>query len=160
MDRKTTASHARHWHCFYIHLMDAIFLERPQGHVFNSSTSLVPVDVLLKAYLNVPSLPLYSSCSTINNLASSLNDDAVIALFADDVSILTTARKKEDVVEAAAQSVVNSVVIWSHEWKLNFNADKRDVCHFSTLSNDTSLVLRKFGSTPLLVFSALFWTEA
>ena len=97
--------------------MDAIFLERPQRHVFNSSTSLVPVDVLLEAYLSVSSLPLYSSCSTINNLASSLNDDAVIALFADDVSILTTAHKKEDVVEAAAKSVVNSVVIWSHEWK-------------------------------------------
>ena len=38
----------------------------------------------------------------INNLASSLNDNAVIALFADDVSILTTARKKED-AEAASQ---------------------------------------------------------
>ena len=46
----------------------------------------------------------------INDLASSLNDDAVIVLFADDVSILTTARKKED-FEAAAQSLVTSVVI-------------------------------------------------
>ena len=46
----------------------------------------------------------------INDLASSLNDDAVVALLADDVSILTTARKKED-AEAAAQSVVTSVVI-------------------------------------------------
>ena len=45
----------------------------------------------------------------INNLASSLNVDAVIAQFADDVSILTTARRKED-AEVAAQSVVNSVV--------------------------------------------------
>ena len=41
----------------------------------------------------------------VNDLASKLNDDAVIALFANDVSILTTARKKED-AEAAAQSVV------------------------------------------------------
>ena len=48
----------------------------------------------------------------INDLASSLNDDTVIAHFADDVSILTTARKRED-AEAAAQSVVTSVVIWS-----------------------------------------------
>ena len=48
----------------------------------------------------------------INDLASTLNDDAVIALFADDVSILTTARKRED-AEADAQSVVNSVVTWS-----------------------------------------------
>ena len=42
----------------------------------------------------------------INNLDSSLNDDAVIALFADDVSILNTACNKED-AEAAAQSVRN-----------------------------------------------------
>ena len=38
----------------------------------------------------------------INDLASTLNDNAVIALFADDVCILTTARKRED-AEAAAQ---------------------------------------------------------
>ena len=38
----------------------------------------------------------------INDLASTLNDDAVIALFADDVCIFTTARKRED-AEAAAQ---------------------------------------------------------
>ena len=67
----------------------------------------------------------------INDLASSLNDDAVIALLADDVSILTTARKKED-AEAAAQSVVTPVVIWSQEWKLNLNAHKSEVCPFST----------------------------
>ena len=45
----------------------------------------------------------------INNLVFSLNDDAVIALFADDVSILTTAHKKED-TEVAPQSVVNFVM--------------------------------------------------
>ena len=73
----------------------------------------------------------------INDLASSLNNDAVIALFADDVSILTTACKKED-AEAAAQSVVTSVVIWSQEWKLNLNADKSEVCPFSTWSNDST----------------------
>ena len=71
----------------------------------------------------------------INDLASSPNDDAVIALFTDD--ILTTARKKED-AEAAAQSVVNSVVIWRKIWKLNLNADKSEVCPFSTWSNDSS----------------------
>ena len=57
----------------------------------------------------------------INDLATTLNNDAVIALFADDVSILTTARKRED-AEATAQSVVSSVVTWSPEWKLNLNA--------------------------------------
>ena len=73
----------------------------------------------------------------INNLASSLNDDAVIALFADDASILTTAHKKED-VEAAAQSVVNSVLIWSLEWKLNLKAGKSEVCPFFAWSNDST----------------------
>ena len=43
-----------------------------------------------------------------------INDDAVIAPFADDVSILTTARKRED-AEATAQSVVSFVVTWSQE---------------------------------------------
>ena len=69
----------------------------------------------------------------INNLASSLNDDAVIALFANDVSIITAARKKED-AEVAAQSVLNSVLIWSQEWKLNLKADKSEICPFSTCS--------------------------
>ena len=50
----------------------------------------------------------------INNLASSLNNDAVLALFANDASILTTAHKKE-AAEAATQSVVNSFVIWNQE---------------------------------------------
>ena len=101
----------------------------------------------------------------INNLASSLNDDAVIALFTDDVSILTTARKKED-AEAAAQSIVNFVLIWSQVWKLNLNADKSEVCPFSfgpttVLGNLlSSLVLRKFESTSLVVSSVSSWTEA
>ena len=59
----------------------------------------------------------------INDLATTLDNDAVIALFADDVSIFTTAHKRED-AEATAQSVVNSVVTWSQEWKLNLNARK------------------------------------
>ena len=73
----------------------------------------------------------------INDLVFTLNNDAVIALFADDVSILTTVRKKED-TQAAPQSVVNSVVIWSQEWKLNLNADKSEVCPFSTWSNNST----------------------
>ena len=73
----------------------------------------------------------------INDLATTLNNDAVIALFADDVSILTTARKRED-AEATAQSVVSSVVTWSQEWKLNLNAEKSGVCPFSTWSNNSS----------------------
>ena len=73
----------------------------------------------------------------IKYLASSLNGDAVIALFGDGVSILTTAQKKED-AEAAAQSVVNSAVSSSRVWKLNLNSDKSEVCPFSIWSNDTS----------------------
>ena len=73
----------------------------------------------------------------INDLASTLNDDAVIALFADDASILTTACKRED-AEAAAQSVVNSVVTWSQEWKLNLNAEKSEVCPFSKVRVNTT----------------------
>ena len=72
-----------------------------------------------------------------NNLASLLNNDAVIALFADDVSILATAWKKED-AKAAAQSVVNSMLIRCQEWKLNLNPDKSKVRLFSTWSNDSS----------------------
>ena len=82
----------------------------------------------------------------INNLASSLNDDAVIALFADDVSILTTAHKKED-PEATVQSVVNSVLIWSQIWTLNLSADKSEVCPFSTWSNDSTWKPTIFIST-------------
>ena len=74
---------------------------------------------LPQGFVLVPLLFLFY----INDLASSLNNDTVIALFADNVSILTTAWKKEG-AEAAAHSVVNSVVIWSKVWKLNLNADK------------------------------------
>ena len=67
---------------------------------------------LLQGSVLAPLLLFY-----INNLASSLNDDAVIALFANDVSIFTKACKacKKEDTEANAQSVVNSVVSWSQE---------------------------------------------
>ena len=88
----------------------------------------------------------------INDLATTLNNDAVIALFADDVSILTTARKRED-AEATAQSVVSSVVTWSQDWKLNLNAEKSKVCAFSTDQTTVPgtqlslLVMKEFTST-------------
>ena len=68
----------------------------------------------------------------INDLATALNNDSVIAQL-----FLTTAHKRED-AEAAAQSVVRSVVTWSQEWKLNLNAEKSEVCPFSTWSNNSS----------------------
>ena len=73
----------------------------------------------------------------INILASSLNDDALIALFADDVSILITASKKADAA-AALQSEVNAVLNWSQEWKLYLNVDKIEVCPFLTWSNEST----------------------
>ena len=92
----------------------------------------------------------------INDLATTLNNDAVIALFADNVSILTTAHKRED-AEATAQSVVSSVVTWSQEWKLNLNAEKVRYAP-SPLRLTTVLgiqlpllVIKKFASTPLLI---------
>ena len=122
------------------------------GDVFNSSTSLVPVNVLLKVYLKAVLAPLLF-LFYINDLASLVNENAVIALLADDISILTKACKKED-AEAATQSLVNSIVILSQELKLNLNADKSEVCPFSLLGQMTApgillslLVLRKFVST-------------
>ena len=122
------------------------------GDVFNSSTPLVLVNVLLKVYLKAVLAPLLFLFYIID-LASLVKENAVIALLADDISILTKACKKED-AEAAAQSLVNSIVILSQELKLNLNADKNEVCPFSLLGQMTApgillsvLVLRKFVST-------------
>ena len=94
------------------------------GHEFNVFSSSQPfTQGLPQGSILAPLLFLFY----INNLASTLNNDAVIVLFADDVSILTLARKKED-AEPASKSVVKSVLIWSEEWiKSNLNADKREV---------------------------------
>ena len=73
----------------------------------------------------------------IKDLAATLDNDTVIALFADYVSFLTTGCKRED-AEATAQSLVNSVVTCSQEGKLNLNAEKSEACPFSTGSNDNS----------------------
>ena len=76
------------------------------GHVFNVfSSSRRFTQGLPQGSILTPLLFLFY----INNLASTLNDDVVIALFADVVSILILARKKED-AEPAAQSVVNSIL--------------------------------------------------
>ena len=100
-------------------------------NVFSSSRRFT--QGLLQGSILAPLLFLFC----INDLASTLNDDAVIAVFVDDVSIFTTACKRKD-AEATAQSVVSSVVTWSQEWKLNLNSEKSEVCPFSTWSNDSS----------------------
>ena len=116
------------WICFFLNDLS----RRVQlFNVFSSSRRFT--QVLPQSSVLAPLLFLFY----INDLASTLNDDAVIALFANDVSILTPAGKRED-AEATAQSVVNSVVTWSQEWKLNLNAEKSEVCPFSTWLNNSS----------------------
>ena len=119
----------------FIHCLRSFFKDRRARvqlfNVFNSSCRFT--QGLSKGSVLAPLLFLFY----INNLASSLNNDVVLALFADDLLILTTARKKED-AKAAAQSVVNSVLICSQEWELNLNADKSELCPFSTWSNDST----------------------
>ena len=115
-------------------------------NVFSSSRRLT--QGLLQGSILAPLLFLFC----INDLASTLNDDAVIAVFVDDVSILTTACKRKD-AEATAQSVVSSVVTWSQDWKLNLNAEKSKVCPFSTGQTTVPgtqlslLVMKEFAST-------------
>ena len=57
-------------------------------------------------------------------------------MFADNVSILATARNKTD-AEGATQTEVDKVLQWSKPWKLRLNKGKIEVCAFSTWSNDS-----------------------
>ena len=97
-----------------------------------------PSRLLLRVYLKAHFSPRYSSCFTSTIQLPRLMTMLLmtIAPFPEDVSILITTRKKED-AKAASQSIVNSVVTWSQEWKLNLNADKIEVCPFSILSHDS-----------------------
>ena len=73
----------------------------------------------------------------IDNLAKLLPDSETISMFADDVSILSTRRSKED-AEKAAQEVVDIVVVWSKEWKLKLNSTKSEVSFFTTWTHEAS----------------------
>ena len=127
LERNATAPYAKHWHSSDLH-------HRRHVQLFNVfSSSLRFTQGLPQGSVLVPLFLLFY----INNLATTLNNDAVIALFANDVSILTTTRKRED-AEATAQSVVSSVVTCTQEWKLNLNAEKSEVWPFSTWSNNSS----------------------
>ena len=76
----------------FIGWIQSFFNDRwPRVQLFNDfSSSSQFIQGLPQSSVFAPLLFLFY----INNLASSLNDDAIIALFADDASILTTARKK------------------------------------------------------------------
>ena len=84
----------------FIRWIPSFFNERKtRNQLFNVfSSSRRFIQGLTQGFVLAPLLYLFY----VINLASSLNDAALIALYADDASILTTAHKKED-SEAAAQ---------------------------------------------------------
>jgi ribonuclease HI len=73
----------------------------------------------------------------INELADCLPPEPVTSIYADDVTILTTAREPEE-AQRAAQRTVDTVVAWSHTWKLNLNATKSEVSFFSRIPGDSN----------------------
>ena len=97
----------------------------------------------------------------INNLASSLNDDAVIALCWLRVNPHYSLQKRR-----CWSCCPVSSKLWSKEWKLNLNADKSATCPFSTWSNNSTWDPTIFigtqkdhvNTTPHFLVS--FWTEA
>ena len=98
-------------------------------------------NVLSKSYVFRQGLPQGSVLAPllflfyINDLAEHLPDDVLNALFADDVTILGTARKTED-AEAAVQRAVDIVQAWSTVWKITINVGKCEVCGFTPWTND------------------------
>ena len=140
LERKVTSLYVRYWYSFYIHPMDSVFNVFSSSHRF---TQGLPQGSVL-----APLLFLFY----INNLSFSHKDGAVVALFADNVSILNTARKKEG-AEFTAQSVINSVLIGSQEWKLNLNADKSEVYPFLTWSNNNPWEPAFFIGTQKILFN-------
>ena len=71
----------------------------------------------------------------INNLAEILPENAHVAMFADDVTLLATHRDKKQ-AERELQDLVDIVAAWSKEWKLTLNADKCEICFFTTSTNE------------------------
>ena len=99
-------------------------------------------NVLSNSYLFKQGLPQGSVLAPllflfyINDLAEHLPDDVLNALFADDVTVLGTARETKD-AEAAVQRAVNIVETWSHTWKIKINVGKCEVSGFSPWTNDS-----------------------
>ena len=80
----------------------------------------------------------------INNLAERLQSEdpeiaarLIIALFADDVTILSR-NHSADLAQADAQWAVDVVAKWSTEWKLGLNTSKSEVSFFSTHTKEST----------------------
>ena len=73
----------------------------------------------------------------VNNLAEFLPEEAQVAIFADDVTLLATHRDKQQAV-LELQELVDRVAAWCKEWKLTLNPDKCEVCLFSTDTKEAS----------------------
>ena len=115
--RKTSASHVEITSMF-IYWLYSIFISCTALVQFFNLMSF-PFLLLFMVYVKVfaPSIFLFYC----KHLATLLFDDAVITIFVDDVSILTTAPKKED-AKTVTQSATNTVFYWSQQWKLDLNA--------------------------------------
>ncbi len=74
----------------------------------------------------------------INALAPLLPDKNINSMFADDVSILSTARTLKE-AQDRAQAAVDIVVKWAKRCKLKLNASKSEVSFFSHYSGDSNM---------------------
>ena len=66
-----------------------------------------------------------------------LGRDIVLALFADDVTVLSRDSNHEQAAEGA-QLAVNIINDWSKDWRLTLNATKSEVTFFSTWSHEAN----------------------
>jgi ribonuclease HI len=71
----------------------------------------------------------------IDELAKLLPEDLTVSMYADDVSILSSAAST-GTAESRAQSAVDIVDGWSKQWKLQLNASKSEASCFSLAMKD------------------------
>ena len=116
----------------------ANFLENRQARgKFNGSVSKskIMTQGLPQGAVLAPVLFLFY----INELALLLPKNVLTAMYADDVSILASA-KSTATAELLAQKAVDTVVDWSKDWKLNLNGNKSESAIFSMANADKSWV--------------------
>ena len=118
----------------------------------NSLMCLVPVVVLLKVYLRLRSRTI--ALPVIHQQFSFLAQRRYSCSSRCWWRLSPQYSTQERSFRSYCPVKVNSVLIWSQEWKLNLNAEKNEDVHFplgpaTVFGNLLSLlVLRKFGSTP------------